>query len=155
MRNSFARLTFARVTQCWTSAQWGDIGCQIGGLNLSWDRGFRQPDFAVQSVSVFFIIFWGVGGDPFCVKSGSPRSAEFSCCACRCFLVLIFMCFLFNLFTKGFCLVQAHLTFRGPVLRCGSGGRPRNFNTRYGIALTAVGFGSKLVKRRRKEMCTL
>ncbi|EEC03718.1 hypothetical protein IscW_ISCW017304 [Ixodes scapularis] len=62
MRNSFARLTFARVTQCWTSAQWGDIGCQIGGLNLSWDRGFRQPDFAVQSVSVFLLFFWGWGG---------------------------------------------------------------------------------------------
>lgn len=70
----------------------------------------------------FWISFFWVGGDPFRVKSGSPRSAEFSCCACRCFLVLIFMRFLFNLFTKGFCLVQAHLTFRGPVLRCGSGG---------------------------------
>lgn len=44
----------------WTSVWWSDIGCQIGGLNLSWDQGFRQPELAVQSNSVFR--FSGEGG---------------------------------------------------------------------------------------------
>lgn len=93
MRNSFARLAFAQITQCWTSAHWGDIGCQIGGLNLSWNRGFRQPDLGLQLDSVFQLFFGGGRGPVSCEILVSTKCRVFLLC------VLVFLSVDFYMFS--------------------------------------------------------